>query len=116
MNQAIEDAIVASLVDEFPDANIFTGKVIQGVADNDIIVNTVYDQTNFFKGSRYRQREMTISVTVINPPDEESVTDKVKNRLKEITANGVTHYPDAMYTQNSDGKVQVLIDLIHLER
>lgn len=115
MNSHIETAIVTNLKTKFPLARIFTGKVVQGIAQDDIIVNCVYDDINFFKGSNYRQRESSISVTVIQPTSE-TIVDDLADALKSFTtANGNKHYPETLTIDKEDDTVKVLFDIVHIE-
>lgn len=116
MNQHIIDAVVGNILSEFPSANIYTGRVVQGVQADDIIINTVFDTVNVFKGSVYHQREVVIQVTVISPSEDNEVVEGLVSCLKSFTANEATHYPDSLDVINSDDKYQVLINLKFLER
>jgi len=112
---SIKDAVITNLVDAFPDATIYEGKVVQGVQPDDFVVNTVFNEVTIFKGSTYRRREITIQVSVIQPTDE-VIADKIVEAVKEVTANGVVHYPQSAFVEDSDGAVKVLIDFSYLER
>lgn len=113
MNQQIETAIISNLKTAFPTARIFTGKVVQGITPTDIIVNTVYDNVNIFKGSIYRQRELTYSVTRVSPVDGDY--DLLVNALKKLTVNSFDYFPDSINADYTDDTLQVLVEMKHLE-
>lgn len=114
MNTYIESAIVANLKAKFPSSRVFTGKVIQGVQADDIIVNCVYDTINLTRGARYWQRESSISVTFVSPTSP-TVKDDLIVCLQSFVANGYTHYPDNLILDEEDDSVHVMIELSHVE-
>lgn len=113
MNKFIESAVISNIKTQFPTAKVYTGKVIEGVAPDNIIVNTISD--NFILAqSNYRVRNTVIVVSVVEPTED--ITDELVSCLQSFEANGVTHYPDSLDVENEDDVIRVLIDLTHIEQ
>lgn len=112
---SIHDAVITKLVEAFPDATIYDGRVVSGVQPDNIVVNTIFNEVTFFQGSVYRRREVTIQVSVIQPTDE-VIADKIINAVKEVVADDVTLYPQSAFVEDSDGATKVLLDFSYLEQ
>jgi hypothetical protein len=116
VNSLIEDAVIANLVATFPSPIIYTGKVVEGVQPDDIIVNTVLDNVQTFRGVKIRQRNVFIQVTVINPTQDSTVVaDMLVSCLQAIDASGTIHYPTSININRDDDKVQALANLVYME-
>lgn len=88
MNQVLEDAVVSNLSATFPTATIFTGKVVQGVEADNIIVKTILDDLEVL-GTGVRNRTTMVQVSVISPTTEENqLKDLLFNSLMSFTLNG----------------------------
>lgn len=113
MNKFIETAVISNLKTQFPTAKVYTGKIIEGITPDSIIVNTISD--NFIMtDSNYRVRHSMIVVTVVEP--SEDITDDLVSCLQSFEANGITHYPDTLDVENEDDAIRVFIDLTHTEQ
>lgn len=113
MNKFIETAVISNIKTKFPDTKVYTGKVIEGVTPDCIIVNTISDRF-IVTESNYRVRHSMIVVTVVQPTED--ITDELVSCLESFEANGIVHYPDTLDVENEDDAIRVFIDLTHNEQ
>ncbi len=114
MNTFVETAIISNLKDAFPNAIVYTGKVIQGVKPNDIILNSVSDEFEVLLGSPLRLRRTSASVSIVNP--SENVTDTLVSSLQSFNTENGLIFADTIDISDEDGLIIALVSFIHLER
>ena len=113
MNKFIESTIISNLKSQFPDSKVYTGKVVEGVTPDSIILNTIDDNFELTQ-SNYRVRHSLIAVSVIQPTED--ITDALVSCLQSFKVDGVSYYPDSLQVENEDDVTRVVIDLTHIEK
>lgn len=113
MNKFIESAVISNIKTQFPTNKVYTGRIVEGVSPDCIIVNTVADSFTLAQ-SNYRIRNSVICVSVVQPTED--VTDELVSCLQAFTVDGETYYPDSLDIENEDDVIRVFIDLTHIEK
>lgn len=113
MNKLIESAVISNIKTQFPTNKVYTGKLIEGVTPDCIIVNTISDKFTATQ-SNYRVRHTIISVSVVEPTQD--ITDDLVSCLQSFDVGTDTCYPDTLEVENEDDVIRVFIDLTHTEQ
>lgn len=111
MNQLLENAIVQNLAEVFVDNTIFTGKVIQNVQPDNIIVRTVIDNFEILS-PKVRNRDTSVQITIVSPTEDENVLkDKLSSCLMSFTINGEIYQTNTISFLSIDDFIHATINV-----